>query len=142
MEGIILIIILGIISSIFNKLGDKEVKKGMPTFGGGKPIQTKPIKRKFLEPKTYSLEDLTKEIFHPQKENTKPYIEKIEEKTTSNTNNVEFSKTNRINVNQQEKPAIQSKKQVEVSVVPTSKEALVQAIISSEILGPPMAKRR
>lgn len=160
MEGLILMIIIGLISSFFGKMGSDE-KKSMPPFGDPNQRRTsQPID----QPKK-TFEDFTKEIFnqfdeylddkpkpvtskknHENREikHVKPLVEtqvtvkketpKPETKVFNTARNVQKEKTissSDVNNTKQERlPNF------------TSKDVLVQSIITSEILGPPMAKRR
>lgn len=150
MEGIFVIIILGIISSIFGKLSDKE-QKSMPPFGGGKPVKTLPKERN--KQKDYSLEDFTKEIFqqftNEPEQKSKPSTININQNiVTEQKDEPIYTELNTLSPSlhsdEKEKPKSHDKsKQVEMpNFVPDTKDALIQAIVTSEILGPPLSKRR
>lgn len=158
MEGIIMMAVLFIISSILNgSKKKKEHQKPMPPFKNQTPKQNyelpkKPEKRK-------SLEDFASEVFQQLEEKTQP----IEVQSASKQVNESIEKeivaqhvapkirpvfdgnrsSNRGSTITSESSKSDMIKQNEIgSFVPTSRKALVQAIITTEILGPPKAKQR
>lgn len=151
MEGIFVVIILGIISSILSKLGEKE-QKPMPPFGGGKHVKNLPPKEPSKQ-KGFSLEDFTKEIFQQfeskQEEMPKPSNRNIQQNIVTeqkdeliNTELSTFSPPLQLNEMEETKSREKSKQVDMPNFVPNTKEALIQAIVTSEILGPPLSKRR
>ena len=148
LEGIIMMVVLFIISSLFS--GNKKAKeqKGMPPFNNKK----EPTFEKRQQPKKVkTLEDFASEIFQQLNEKANPTaqpevkIEKtevIEQKDkTRPTFDVNRSKKQTAKV--QETKVNDPIKSKEIgSFIPTDRDALVQAIITSEIIGPPKAKQR
>lgn len=147
MEGLIIFIIIAVISSIFGKSNNKQ-EKPMPPFGGN----TNKEKPNTSRSKSFtSLEDFAKEIFQelsgekeektapanlPQAEPVKAVVE---ERTT-----FQFEKAEEVNVKKhvpREEPKVKQPVNVP-SYIPTTREAVLQAVITSEIFGPPKAKRR
>ncbi|MFJ8236903.1 hypothetical protein ACIQ34_14440 [Ureibacillus sp. NPDC094379] len=162
MEGIIMMVVVFIISSLISGNKKKE-PKGMP------PFSNQPNKRDFSAPpkrseappkhKSKSLEDFANEVFQQlsnKDQSTKKALHKIEEvkenhiktspikNSTSNRPSLDMNRTqNKVlptaSENNTQSDFIQSG---EIgSFIPTNKKALVQAIIASEIIGRPKAKR-
>ncbi|QCR32928.1 hypothetical protein C1N55_12425 [Lysinibacillus sp. SGAir0095] len=154
--------ILFIISSILNGTKKKQQNpKGMP------PFNNKPTNQKFELPKQTgkrkSLEDFASEVFQQLNEKTQPnstaakkeqqsekLYESIKEEvvTQEKSPNVRplfkgERSSNRGSLISSTSSTSDTIKQKEIgSFVPTTREALVQAIITTEILGPPKAKQR
>ena len=163
MEGIIGMVVLFIISAVIN--GSKKKQQdhnSMP------PFNNKPAKQTFDFPKQSemrkSLEDFASEVFQQLNDKTqeKPTNSRKTEAETTKENKVlvesvevkrPLSNTrptfdaNRSALSRSTKPSkapvSDSIKQNEIgNIVPTTKKALVHAIITTEILGPPKAKQR
>ena len=161
METIIVMIILGIISSLFSQnKKEKQKQKPMPPFSGQPSTKTSELP-KTEERRPRSLEDFAKEVFQQLNEKENPIPKQVEEKQPtvelpSTSKKEEVSKpdvSNRpvFNENRTSNRSFLAKgreirdsiKQREIgNVVPTNKEALIQAIIASEIIGPPKARQR
>ncbi|MFP3919571.1 hypothetical protein U5N28_17360 [Lysinibacillus telephonicus] len=164
MGTILLMVALFVISSLLS--GNKKTKQQKPM----PPFNNKPNTQMFDQPKqketgrttTKSLEDFASEIFQKLSDTTNTQTsgkakEKLEDAKSHNSfNEVESNQTRSVtrptlDVNRsvrstKEAPSNHSLdkiKQKEIgSIVPTTREALVQAIITTEILGPPKAKQR
>ena len=163
MEGIIGMVVLFIISAVIN--GNKKKRQdhnSMP------PFNNKPAKQTFDFPKQSevrkSLEDFASEVFQQLNDKTqdkptnsrnskaeasrenKVLVEPVEvQRSLSNTrpafdaNRSAMSRTTKPS----KAPATDSIKQNEIgNIVPKTRKALVHAIITTEILGPPKAKQR
>jgi hypothetical protein len=164
MEGIIIMVVLFIISSIFNASKKKDPKP-MP------PFNNKPTTQRFDSPKQdekrkapRSLEDFANEVFQQLNDHsqTKPQSRPFESHpTVLNEQEIKANEVKTKPVEQKTravfdesrstsrssaitKPIISDKiNENEIgSFVPTTRNALVQAIVSSEIIGPPKAKQR
>lgn len=164
MEGIIGMVVIFILSSLFAGKEKKE-QKPMPPFNNKQTTQRSQSSKKVdrREPQK-SLEDFASEVFQQLNDRTSTRSsnrsleqpsrdlarrETIVENNVSKTDvknarptldanrsnrssNITRAKTTKGNINQREIG----------NFVPTNREALVQAIITSEILGPPKAKQR
>lgn len=160
MGTILLMVAIFVISSIFNGNKKHKEQKSMPPFNNKPKPQMfdlpKQTERKKSTPR--SLEDFASEIFQKLNENsttqTKETIEEIKSHTTVdkvennpiNSNSrpsLDVNRSVRSSKENSSKLSMGDIKQKEIgSFVPTSREALIQAIITSEILGPPKAKQR
>ncbi|MFC7684635.1 hypothetical protein [Ureibacillus sp. GCM10028918] len=164
MEGIIMMVLLFIISTILNGAKKKQQdQKPMP------PFNNPTTSRKFEVPKQpekrKSLEDFASEVFQQLNEKTQPK-QTTQQKEIRQENirvNESFEKeVGSQQISSNSRPPLDGKrssnrgsklssdssesdaiKQNEIgSFVPTNRKALVQAIITTEILGPPKARRR
>lgn len=154
MEGLIIFLIIGILSAIFNK----DKKKQNPTM----PPFDQNQKPKMESPK--KLDDFAKEIYKQLSDKTESTFEIEDEKQIESkpiVNNQKEQSVRRQPLRQsiqtevkteqlQQRPidsiqmnnkVEQNKKQPTFGFV-SSKKELVKAIIAQEILGPPKAKRR
>ncbi|MDM5334567.1 hypothetical protein QUF56_15115 [Ureibacillus composti] len=162
MEGIIMMVVVFIISSLLSGKKKKE-PKGMP------PFSNQQNKRDFSAPprkseapqkhKSKSLEDFANEVFQQlsnKDHSTKKALPKIEEvkEAQIKTPPIKNSTTNRpsLDMNRTQSKVLSTARENNTqsdfiqsgeigSFIPTNKKALVQAIIASEIIGPPKAKR-
>lgn len=160
MEGLIILIIIGVISTLINQKGGRK-EKPMPPFGGESQMKkVRQTQKQSNEPKGFTLEDFTKEIFQKFedgiKEITQPSNEKEKDKNVKETpieqraNEISFSNNKAHNDKATDKKRSENHRNIpmnqeqsnEQDFVPTSKDALLHAIITSEILGPPVSKRR
>lgn len=154
MEGLIIVIVISIISALFNKDKKKpqqQKQNSMPTFGQQQiPEKSDPVPQT-RKPAARSLEDFANEIFGQLNEKTEqkrptvkvtpmepvkvaPVVETVRETFQSNRSEraplAERAITKRI-VQQEQK----------INFVPKSREDLVQAIVMAEVLGRPKAKQ-
>ncbi|WP_144511130.1 hypothetical protein [Bacillus sp. FJAT-22090] len=144
MEGIILVVISLIISTIFGK---KKQEQKAP-----KPVKRAPQQKPFTDNPFKNLGELAKEFKQAQQEELKrrvpilkeePVVPVIEEKVqreVSRDQGVPRS-SGRLSVHQGKKRELTTSKSVMDSVLPDTKEELARAIILSEILAPPKSKR-
>ena len=150
MEGLIIAIIIAVISSLFSKDKKKEKPtKQMPPFSNQEvPREWTPVEQpKQQRPKVKSLEDFANEVFgqlneksEPKKqpvyevkeEPVQPVVQEVVKKERSFTR-PELGAT---------RPIVQQAKKSSFNVVPQTQQQLMQAIVTSEILGPPKAKQR
>lgn len=162
MEGLILAIIIAVIGSLFNGKNKKKEEQSMPPFNNQpieKPTQSTIQREQQSQPKT--LEDFAKGIFEQLNEQN-PYsdvkgeqqnIETTKDQPMIEKENHSKEKRKPLSVNRsaqlrQEKLASKTPsndviKENEIGqLLPNSRQALVQAIIASEIIGPPKAKQR
>ena len=163
MEGLIIMAVLFIISSVMNNSKKKQQNQNpMP------PFNNKPAKQTFEFPKQTemrkSLEDFASEVFQQLNDKTqakptnsrtteaeasresKVPVEPVERQRTLPNSRPAFD-VNRSAISRSAKPskapAPDSIKQSEIGdIVPTTRKALVHAMITTEILGPPKAKQR
>ena len=158
MEGLIIAIVLGIISSLFSKGKkdkDKKPTKQMPPFSNQPaPRQQKEVRPAQQQTPRKSLEDFANEVFGQLNEKSKPVVQKVEtvppvqvekprqtQPVVEQTTRSQSTNTNR---SLAERPIVQKLKQQSeaLQVVPSNQRELMQAIVMSEILGPPKAKQR
>lgn len=160
MEAIIIAIIIGIITSIFNKgktETEKKPSKQMPPFSNQPaPRQQKEVRPAQQQNRPKTLEDFANEVFGQLNEKAKPVEQKVEtvppiqvekpiqrqmQPVVEQTSYSQSTNSNRVLT---ERPIVQKLKQQSDSlqVVPSNKRELMQAIVMSEILGPPKAKRK
>ncbi|TSI03320.1 hypothetical protein [Lysinibacillus sp. BW-2-10] len=157
MEGIIIMIIALIFSALFKGNKNAKNQKPMPPFNS-KPQQTFETQREL--PKRRTLEDFASEIFEQLNEKANPTtsqpevkkevpkiaVERVEKPMAAPTarKSLDTNRTsdrNVINTARSVKKDPITSNEIG-SYVPTTRDALVQAIITSEILGPPKAKQR
>jgi hypothetical protein len=158
MESLIIFVIIGIISALFNKdkvkPEQKKPAKQMPSFGQQTvPEKSKPVPEK-QKPAARSLEDFANEIFGQLNEKVEQPRETVPTKSVPDVNIAPVEVTNsrptfadenvRRSARPQlaERPLTQKLKQKEVKFVPTTKQQLIQGIVMAEVLGPPKAKRK
>ena len=159
MEGLIIAIILGIITSLVNKGKKEDTKKStkpMPPFSSQPaPRQQKEVRPAQQQSRPKSLEDFANEVFGQLNEKTKPVVQKvesvppkqeekpIERQTQPVVEQNSRSHSSNSNRSLTERPIVQKLKQQSeaLHVVPSNKRELMQAIVMSEILGPPKSKR-
>lgn len=164
MEGIIGMVVIFILSSLFAGKEKKE-QKPMPPFNNKQTTQRSQSSKKVdrREPQK-SLEDFASEVFQQLNDRTSTRSsnrsleqpsrdlarrETIVENNVSKTDvknarpTLDANRSNRSSNITRAKTTKGNIKQREIgNFVPTNREALVQAIITSEILGPPKAKQR
>ncbi|MEL3961742.1 hypothetical protein MKZ01_10720 [Lysinibacillus endophyticus] len=151
MEGIIMMVVLFIISSLFSGNKKSKEQKGMPPFNNKKePV----FDQKQHQPKkARTLEDFASEIFQQLNEKANPTVQPEPEVKIEKPVVIEKKENTRpkFDVNRSTKQISKGKeaklqdpiKSKEIgSIIPKDRESLVQAIITSEILGPPKAKQR
>jgi hypothetical protein len=165
MEGIIIMVIMIALSTLFNK-GKQEQKKSpkqMPPFSS-EPAprkQQQPARPTMQQSKPRTLEDFANEIFGqlnekaeqmpvpkpvelPKEKQARPkFVETVEETVTSKVE-ARAELTHRASRTLTERPLVKQLKQQEspLNVVPSNQRELMQAIVMSEILGPPKAKQK
>lgn len=164
MEGLIIMIIIGIISSVFSQKGKAKDGKQMPPFSNKSVPTQEPRQATTSRPK--SLEDFANEIFgqleqkqpeqkrevilpktveKPKAEMAMPVNERpkrtFEQRVKEPENKLETSR-GRVNIEQTARVKQMQEKTKPVFVTPRTQETLVQAIVTAEILGPPKAKQR
>lgn len=152
-----MMVIIFIISSLINNKGKNKEQKPMPPFGQKEiPKDNAPAPQK-ARPVVKSLEDFANEVFEqlngktqPPKEvivkpaqQELPVFEKAEQQFDREVlKRAQERKSNRAELaaNRPLLKKLQQKKTASYAV-PNTKEQLVQAIITSEIFGPPKAKQ-
>ncbi|WP_332646940.1 hypothetical protein [Lysinibacillus sp. 54212] len=156
MEGIIMMIVIFIISSLLNKDKKKE-QKPMPPFGQQEIPDANEPAPKSVRPTRKSLEDFANEVFDQLNEKT-PSPKEVVQKSVQPTvpvfekaeQAVEKELLKRVQERKSNRPELAAgrpllkkleEKRNASFAVPNSREQLVQAIITSEILGPPKAKQ-
>lgn len=156
MEGIIIMIIVFIVSSLLGKGKEqqqKREKQQMPPFSSQPAPRKQEVQRRTEQSRPKTLEDFANEVFGQLNEKVKPVTQNIErelpkqvskpveaapsivEPVTEKVNNARSLK---------ERPIVaMAKKEAEAfQVVPSSQRDLMQAIIMTEVLGPPKARRK
>lgn len=156
MEGLIIAVIVFVVSSLLGKGKEQQQKKEskqMPPFSS-QPAPRKQEVQRSEQKRPKSLEDFANEVFGQLNEKAKPVSQKVErelpkqvekpvevvsrstvEPITDQINNARSLK---------ERPIVaMAKKEAEAfQVVPSNKRDLMQAIIMTEVLGPPKARRK
>ena len=160
MESLIFLIIIGIISSLFNKdkkqtEKQKPSKQQMPSFGQQTiPEKSNPVPEK-QRPAAKSLEDFANEIFgqlNEKVEQQKPKQQR-QSQTVPVTPTVETARQVAIEQakaaeRRSERPPLGDRPLTKklstesISFAPKSRKDLVQGLIMAEVLGPPKAKRK
>ena len=149
MEGLIMMIIIAVISSVLGK-GKKtdEPTKQMPPFSNQEvPREWSPVEPQQQRPKVKSLEDFANEVFGQLNEKTEPKKQVVREVKEEPVRPVvqEFVRKERTSTRPElgaTRPIVQQAKKSSFNVVPQTQQQLMQAIVTSEILGPPKAKQR
>mgnify|MGYP003549218332 CR=1 FL=1 len=149
MEGLIMMIIIAVISSVLGK-GKKtdEPTKQMPPFSNQEvPREWSPVEPKQQRPKVKSLEDFANEVFGQLNEKVEPKKQVVREVKEEPVRPVvqEFVRKERTSTRPElgaTRPIVQQAKKSSFNVVPQTQQQLMQAIVTSEILGPPKAKQR
>ncbi|RHW38577.1 hypothetical protein D1B33_06790 [Lysinibacillus yapensis] len=159
MEGIIMMVVLFIISSIINSTKKKnEHQKTMPPFNNQPSKQTFDVpgeRQKKNGPR--SLEDFANEVFQQlngkslkssdsrvsSEQETEKEVETIPSKSTERASLNENRSTARLGgrINSNAENDHMKLNDID-SLIPANRRALVQAVITSEILAPPKAKRK
>ena len=145
-----MMIIIAVISSVLSKGKQKDKPtKQMPPFSNQEvPRQSKPVEQpKQQRPKVKSLEDFANEVFGQLSEKVEPKKQIVREVVEEPVQPVvqEVVKKERTFTRPElgaTRPIVQQAKKQPFNVVPQTQHQLMQAIITSEILGPPKAKQR
>lgn len=165
MEQIIIFIIIAIVSSLFSKSKNKEPKQ-MPPFNKDakpqSPVFTNTEEQKMERPtvNTQSFEDFARKFLgnvqdeqpekNLRKEDRQPAAIEVIEHTPRNVapsliptdvpeRNKERKSYGRMRAEKKEVHVTSSN---QTFALPTSKQALMQAVVMAEVLGPPKAKRK
>lgn len=136
MEALIMMIILGLISSFFNKKeAPKKKRPAMPPFNNPPAA---PSAEQTNRPK--SLEDFANEIFGQLNDKTKaaPPVQAPVEVVPAAPPVVQ-ERTSRPPL--EERPLVKKLKQESIQVVPKNQQQVMQAVVMAEVLGKPKAKR-
>ena len=144
-----MMIIIAVISSVLGK-GKKtdEPTKQMPPFSNQEvPREWSPVEPQQQRPKVKSLEDFANEVFGQLNEKTEPKKQVVREVKEEPVRPVvqEFVRKERTSTRPElgaTRPIVQQAKKSSFNVVPQTQQQLMQAIVTSEILGPPKAKQR
>lgn len=163
MEGIIIMIIVFVLSSLFNKSKNEEKKKQtkqMPPFSSQPaPRQKTEVRPEQQRNRPKTLEDFANEVFGQLNEKSKPVVkefetparievelpqqhEPIHEVAERKSMKTEFTPSDR---GLKERPIaqiIKKQKAASFKVVPTNQRELMQAIVMTEVLGPPKSKQK
>ena len=148
MEGLIIMIVMFVLSTLFTKDKDKQKEtKSMPPFSNQQiPREGTREEPRRERPKVRSLDDFAKEVFGQLSEKAEPAQaarEIVKEPVVEPVREVIRGerKSTRPELGAS-RPIVQRAKRESHVVVPRTREQLVQAVITSEILGPPKAKQR
>ncbi|MGN7476625.1 hypothetical protein ACTHOQ_02125 [Solibacillus silvestris] len=157
MEGLIIMIVMIIISSLFGKGKEQQKKesKQMPPFSSQPAPRKQEAKPKTETKRPKRLEDFANEVFGQLNEKAKtvikepePHIPKQEERPVSEPVKPAAERrgdnSNRGSRSLTERPIVaMAKRDSEAfQVVPSNQRELMQAIIMTEVLGPPKANRK
>lgn len=149
MEGLIVAIIIGVISSLFSKDKKKEhPTKQMPPFSNQEiPQKWSPVEPKQERPKVKTLEDFANEVFGQLNEKVEPKKQVVREVKEEPVRPImkEVVKKERTSTRPElgaTRSLVQQAKRESLNVVPQTQQQLMQAIVMSEILGLPKAKQR
>lgn len=156
MEGIIIMVIVFIVSSLLGKGKEQQQKKEskqMPPFSSQPAPRKQEVERRTEQKRPKSLEDFANEVFGQLNEKAKPVSQRVDrelpkqvEKPVEAARSIVEPVTEKINNARslKERPIVaMAKKEAEAfQVVPSSKRDLMQAIIMTEVLGPPKARRK
>lgn len=155
MEGLIIAVIVFIVSSLLGKGKEQQQKKEskqMPPFSSQPAPRKQEVQRRTEQKRPKSLEDFANEVFGQLNEKAKPVSQKVERELPKQPKPVEVARstvepiTNQISNARslKERPIVaMAKKEAEAfQVVPSNKRDLMQAIIMTEVLGPPKARRK
>ncbi len=150
MEGLIIVIVISIISALFNKDKKKpqqQKQNSMPTFGQQQiPEKSDPVPQT-RKPAAASLEDFANEIFGQLNEKTEqkpPTVKVTPPEPVVVASARESIRSNRSDRAPLAERAITKKivqQEQKIKFVPKSREDLVQAIVMAEVLGQPKAKQ-
>ena len=142
-------IIIAVISSVLGKGKKKdEPTKQMPPFSNQEvPREWSPVEPKQERPKVKTLEDFANEVFGQLNEKVEPKKQVVREVKEEPVRPVvqEFVRKERTSTRPElgaTRPIVQQAKKSSFNVVPQTQQQLMQAIVTSEILGPPKAKQR
>lgn len=156
MEGIIMMVIVFIVSSLLGKGKEQQQKKEskqMPPFSSQPAPRKQEVERRTEQKRPKTLEDFANEVFGQLNEKVKPVSQRVErelpkqvEKPVEAAPAIVEPVTEKINNPRslKERPIVaMAKKEAEAfQVVPSNKRDLMQAIIMTEVLGPPKARRK
>ena len=144
-----MMIIIAVVSSLFSKGKQKEQPtKQMPPFSNQEvPREWSPVEPKQERPKVKTLEDFANEVFGQLNEKVEPKKQVVREVEIPPVRPVvkEVVKKERTSTRPElgaSRPIVQKAKKSSFNVVPQTQQQLMQAIVTSEILGPPKAKQR
>ena len=144
-----MMIIIAVVSSLFSKGKQKEQPtKQMPPFSNQEvPREWSPVEPKQERPKVKTLEDFANEVFGQLNEKMEPKKQVVREVKEEPVRPVvqEFVRKERTSTRPElgaTRPIVQQAKKSSFNVVPQTQQQLMQAIVTSEILGPPKAKQR
>lgn len=148
MEGLILAIVIAVISSVLGKDKKDKPAKPMPPFSNQEvPREWSPVEPKQERPKVKTLEDFANEVFGQLNEKVEPKKQVVREVEVQPVQPVvrEVVKKERTSTRPElgaSRPLVQQAKKQSFNVVPRTQHELMQAIVTSEILGPPKARQR
>ena len=144
-----MMIIIAVVSSLFSKGKQKEQPtKQMPPFSNQEvPREWSPVEPKQERPKAKTLEDFANEVFGQLNEKVEPKKQVVREVKQEVVQPVlrEVVKKERMTTRPElgaTRQIVQQAKKSSLNVVPRTQRQLMQAIVTSEILGPPKAKQR
>lgn len=157
MEGLIIMIIVFIVSSFFNKGKEQQKKesKQMPPFSSQPAPRKQEVQPKQATNRPKTLEDFANEVFGQLNEKAQPILQKIEPQPPTPVEQPVMEPVQPV-VNRRpenstearsskERPIVAMAKQEAAQafqVVPSNQRDLMQAIVMTEVLGPPKAKRK
>ncbi|MDM5351789.1 hypothetical protein [Lysinibacillus sphaericus] len=159
MEQLIIFAIIAIVSSIFGKSKNKKSQKSMPPFNNKDTRVESPVLEETPQhhQKPQSFEDFAREFIGdwiPENEKVQETKKLVEEQVTKEVPSyvappvIPADVPKRSFIREQKGRLAAGKEEVKVTgthspfQVPQSKNALMQAVVMAEILGPPKAKRK
>ena len=150
MEGLIIAILIGLVTSFLNKKDDKQAKETKPFMPQKQmPSETTQAHRKDkpARPRVQmkSLEDFTRDVMAQLQTKAEPKAEEVAE-TVKQAAAPKIEQPARQPIEERVKARQQTARTVETPAaafeLATSRQSLQQAIIMAEVLGKPKAKQR
>lgn len=156
MEGLIIMIIIFVVSSLLGKGKEQQKKESnqMPPFSSQPAPRKQEVEQRTEQRRPKSLEDFANEVFGQLNEKAKPVAQQMTQELPKQVEKPVIEAKRVItdaridNPNSarslKERPIVAlAKKEAEAfQVVPTSQRDLMQAVIMTEVLGPPKSRRR
>ena len=149
MEGLLIALLIGLVTSFLNKKDDKKAKETKPFMPQKQmPQQTTNThrrKEKVSRPTVKSLEDFTRDVMTQLQTKVQPKTQEVVE-AVQEVAVQKVEKATRQPLEERVKQRQQTARVVESTTsafeFPTSRQQLQQAIVMTEVLGKPKAKQR
>lgn len=142
MEGLIFMVVVFLISTLFGKGKKEQPQKPMPPFSNQK-APTKPQPAQAEMSRTQSLEDFAKGIFSQLSEKAETEaVSPIPEAEKEVAVAQEEPRRKMRPALAESRPIVQAAKKQRTLQVPRTQKDMMQAVMMAEVLGPPKAKQR